>query len=85
MATYSLFLGQQGLPLCQRARGRLHFFSGSFLRAAVSAADQEGGRRGWESQEGRRAPPLSLTEVGGGSSGLGMNLSSFGLEPKAEL
>lgn len=42
------------------------------------------GRKSCKEEEDRLVPSLSLTEVRGGSSGLGMNLSAFGLEQKVK-
>lgn len=46
------------------------------MEGTAPAAAQGGGRKdeGWVGGEGKPVPPLSLTEVGGDSSALGINL-----------
>lgn len=93
MASPSSSRGQRSLLLRQQARGRLHFLGG-FLKAPIpgaargglggGVAERKGQKELEEGEENRPVPPLPLTEVRGGGSGLGINLSSFGLEQKVK-
>lgn len=47
-------------------------------------AERKGQKELEEGEENRLVPSLPLTEVRGGGSGLGINLSSFGLEQKVK-